>query len=271
MILYFIFSLISYAQLDSRNVVLEELPSKSEKKELLSEKHDIISIRKPKSINSLVEENNKNRQGNLPRYAMRRKIISSAINPVIYAKINEKEKLKGLVRSSILNARINDSIVAYDGSLASVKAVVTDGPYKGYVLFGNATMDKTTKNIAVLFDTLVNSNQEEYQLLAELKSISGVNGITGKIESDYWRYFWTQFALDTAAAGVQSSAEVTRNALGQYQVIPNGENVAKLGLAGGLTKTAERIAERNQYVPEFVKADGPFYVRIAILKQPERK
>ena len=261
---------ISFAQLNSQNVILDELPevSKSIKKNEL--KNDLSKKINNSNNDSAHLFSNKS-IGNLPRNLLRKKIISAAQNPVIYAKLNEKEKHTGLVRSSILNARINDSIIAYEGSITSVKAIVSDGPYKGYVLFGNASMDKVTKHVSVIFDTLLNLQNEEYQFLAELKSVDGVQGIEGKFESDYWRYFWTQFALDTAAASVQSSAEVTRDVLGQYQVKPNSENVLKLGVAGGLSKTAERISERNQYIPEYVKVNGPIYVRVSILKQPEKR
>jgi hypothetical protein len=177
----------------------------------------------------------------------------------------------GLFRSNTLNARINDSIKAYEGSLSSVRAVVTDGQFKGAIFFGNATMDKVTKNVLVNFDTFIPpGSMSTYKTAAELKSQDGSSGIEGRIESDYWRYFWTQIALDTASAAADATTQRAGNSFGTFTVVPGPDSTIKQGIAGGLNKTAERLSERNQYVPEYVVVDGPIFVRISIKEQPER-
>lgn len=259
----FIILNICFAQVPEKDNLLVELPSRTSRSNVVSEV-------KSNTKHSIKHET-QHSQGNLPSYAIRKKVLSNVESPLVIVKTNAKEKFSGLIRSSLLKARINDSIIAYEGSLSSVRAVVNEGPYSGAVLFGNATMDKVTKSAVVTFDTFVPPHSSiVYKFQAEVKAQDGSSGIPGKFESDYWRYFWTQIALDTASASANATTQFTTNAFGQYQLTPGLENIAKQGVASGLAKTADRLSEKNQFIPEYVVVEGPIYIRVAVKEQPEK-
>lgn len=277
MILILLFSLSANAQFAPQSQSVFSLPSKkSDRQSAIAQKETPIDELRNSAVQLESTPRVTKRRINQPTSAavsglrLRSSPLSSSEAPFINVKI-VKEKLPGLIRSSILKARINDSITAYEGSKDPVRAVVTEGPYKGAVLFGNATMDKVTKTAVVAFDTFIPSDsQETFKFLATIKDQDGNTGLTGVVESDYLRYFLTQIALDTASAAADAATQKTQSAFGGYNPVPGPDSTIKQGIAGGLAKTADRIAEKNQPLPEFVKVEGPIYIRVSVLEQPER-
>jgi hypothetical protein len=182
-----------------------------------------------------------------------------------------KEKFKGLQRSAILKARINDSITAYEGSKDPVKATITEGPYRGAVLFGFATMDKVTKNVIVAFDTFIPLNSNEtFKTLATIKDQDGNSGLVGVLESRYWETFFLQFALNSASAAANATTQYSQTSFGNYNAVPGSDSAIKQGLAGGFNKLAEKVERDSVSKPDYTTVQGPIYVRVYILEQPER-
>lgn len=247
----------------------KRVPSGAERRDRSPVEAPLTHVNSSHRANSLLPKSRDEEAGN-KEFVDRPLSTFVAESPIIAVKPIQ-EKFPGLIRSTILKARINDSVVAYDGSKDPVRATVTEGPLKGSVLFGYATMDKVTKSAIVAFDTFVPAGSKDtYKFLATIKDQDGVSGVKGILESDYWTYFFTQLALDTVAAAADATTQKTVSSTGRVNVVPGVDSTVRQGIAGGMAKTAERIAERNQAPPEFVRVDGPIYVRVYVMEQPEK-
>ncbi len=196
--------------------------------------------------------------------------VQSSATPFIEIKLS-KEKFNGLRRSTVVKARISDSITAYEGAKDPVKAVITDGEFKGSILFGTATMDKVTKNAIVAFDTFIpKGSNETYKMLGTIKDQDGNSGLVGVLESRYWETFFLQFGLNTASAAANSTTQYTQTTAGNYNAVPGSDSAIKQGLAGGFNKMAEKVERDSASRQDYTTVQGPVYIRVYILEQPEK-
>lgn len=268
MILILLISICASAQIYTEGKPIFKIPSRAptqERAPSLEAERTPTSAPKRKKITLPVSMPSHDRE-----LITQSRTLDSATSPFIAFKVGS-EKLSSLLRSSILKARISDSIIAYEGSKEPVRAVVTEGDHKGTVLFGNASMDKITKHAIVVFDTLILPDQNQtYRFVGTIKDQDGNSGLSGEVKTDFWKYFGTQAVLDTASAAADATTQRTANVSGTYNVVPGPDSTIRQGIAGGAAKTADRLSDRNQTIREYVQVIGPQYVRVMVLEQPER-
>lgn len=264
-------SMIANAQVPQSSVPAFEVQSRRELPENIapSTPPSKSSLRKPANNLNTVSSNPVSSEDN--SLVVRAQVTANhSVSPFIEMK-GTKEKLKGILRSTILKARINDSITAYEGSKDPVKAIVTEGEHRGATLFGYATMDKVTKNAIIAFDTFIPAGSEvTYKLLATIKDQDGNSGLVGVLESRYWETFFLQFALHSASAAANASTQYSQTAFGNYNAVPGSDSAIKQGVAGGFNKLAEKVERDSSSKPDYTTVQGPVYVRVYILEQPEK-
>lgn len=264
---------LANAQVPQAPVPAFEVQSRTKPETLnteVQEKVDTPIKRKPALNRPQTIEKGKASKDSDILYVQSRQIANLSASPFIEIK-GAKEKFKDLQRSTILKARINDSITAYDGSKDPVKATITDGEYRGSTLFGYATMDKVTKNVVVVFDTFIpQQSKETYKMLATIKDQDGNSGLVGVLESHYWETFFLQFALNSASAAANATTQYSQTSFGNYNAVPGSDSAIKQGLSGGFNKLADKVERDNAAKPDYSTVQGPVYIRVYVLEQPEK-
>ena len=210
-------------------------------------------------------------EGNLPYYALRDAPPTHYQSGIVMPQTKSLgERLEGLNVGDLLKCRISQSFKAYDKSQIPIRAVVTDGRFKGGVLIGEASMDQKAKVVKITFTELRTQNDQLYSFSGGVFAKTSEE-LTGEYETHYWQYFWSEALLAATSGYAQSTVERSKNALGQYETENNPDNAAKLGVAAGLSTTVRELSERGRSAPEFIRIEGPIFIEVMVLKEATKK
>lgn len=208
--------------------------------------------------------------GNLPSYSIRKGELAKAQNGIILPQSkNLTEVLESLHIGDILKCRISQSFKAYENSQIPLRAIITEGKFKGGLLIGMASMDAKTKVIRINFTEIRTSNNDLYSFTGGVFAKSGAE-LEGEYETHYWRYFWSEALLSATSGYAQGTIERSKNAFGQYETENTPENAAKIGVANGVSTTVKELSDRAKSAPEFTKIEGPIFVEVMVLKEAHK-
>lgn len=208
--------------------------------------------------------------GNLPQYLVRGKPVGNidTKNAIIYPTLGSLNT-SGIEEGDTFECIIEQDIKAYVGSKSPVKAEIVNGPHKGKIFIGNATMDQKTKNVLVWFSTLRDLDQNtKHEVLASIHNPSGELGLVGTHHSHYWRYFFATIMSRAAEGYAQASVERNQNVWGNFQQVPNHKNAGKIAVAEAASSTTDVIDQRMKQIPEYTLKKGPIRARIFITQKP---
>lgn len=272
----FMTSLNVRAQSLATEDVLEELaPAKAKTKEG-NESTDVkasvqpkVSLPKHRDISSPTKSHSLQRKesedGNLPSYARRTQPAFEFESPTIVPKNSDFDKHVEIKPGDVLKAVINHNIVAYPGSKSPVTARVLEGKFKGSTILGEASLDASTKRINVTFRSIRPLKEKEpYTLTGILLADDGLMGIEGIYESNYWTYFWAETLANTVSGFADATTKKTQSVWGSSTPDPGVDPAARQGVAHGLSKTAEKLAEKGRNVLERSTAYAPTIIQITI-------
>lgn len=271
MIHLILYSMMCFAQVPTSEKVLDELPNRVESvpkktstaSEVKIEKAATISVgRKPATkVSVKIQENS-----NLPSYAHRKGAVEFN-SPVIYNKTTDFRTNPRIKPGDTLKAIINHSIKAYPDSQAPVTARVIEGEFKGSLLLGTASMDKTTKRIDINFTSIRSTSEAtSFDITGLTQSEDGQLGVEGIYESKYWEYFWAETLANSVAAAADATTQKTQTQFGGFLPTPGIDSSVRQGVAVGMARTAERLGERARSQPEITTATGPILINVIITK-----
>lgn len=205
-------------------------------------------------------------QGNIePRNG----VFEAQEDPIKLPITKGKDKKLNLYRGDILKARINQDIIAYEGSISPIRGIVTEGSFKGSYVIGNATMDTKTKSISIFFDTLrLKESDNEFKIEAYVQAANGTTGIIGEYESHYWSYFWAEVLANGVSGYAEASKDRENSIYGFSKAEVSPQNSALGAISESAKSTAEKFRERSRIAPEFSKSSGPHNIQIFLIKGP---
>jgi hypothetical protein len=179
-------------------------------------------------------------------------------------------KLKGVRVGDVLSAVIEDQIEVWPGVSSPVRAFVIRGAYRGAIASGLATIDPSRKKIMIAFDKLrlPGGADSVYALKAQVRELSGRNGLAGNYHSESGKFLVGEMLAGTAAGFADATIQRTQNAQGNYVQEPSLSNAAQTGLAVALSHRAERFAKQEEQAPEWTELDGYQEVQIFVLADP---
>ena len=211
------------------------------------------------------------KQGNLPGYAVRSSTSNgSSSSQILLAKTKSPGKDLHLKIGDILQARINQDILGYEGSLSPVRAMITKGRHKGAYFVGNATLDPKTKHILVRFTHFRSKDDKtEATLEATVHSPTGRLGVIGRYNSNYWNFFWAEVLSRAVSGYASTSRQESKTAWGQNQIENTPDNAGKTALSQSAQASAERFKEESMKAPSYTVVSGPSEVQIFIIKPPK--
>ena len=239
--------------------VVSESPKRSVNSSTSAPKAD--RTRRPKAN---IKSNDIEEIGNLPRYSLRKRNSEEISAPLIIPKNEDFNRHKDLLLGDTLRVSIPQNIVAYNNSKSPITGTVIEGNLKGASVFGEATMDMTTKRVNITITSIrPKKSKKSFSLNGSVLSEDGLLGIEGKYESDYWNYFWAEAITNTVAGFAEAAVPAYPSVLGN---IPEHgiESAAKKGAAHGLKNTADRLGDRMNTAPEMTTVTGPTLVTITI-------
>lgn len=210
--------------------------------------------------------------GNLPAEYRGRAISSfrASENPVILPSSAQKAVFPGLPFGEALDAEIPESVIAFPESKAPVRAVVSRGKLKGAILLGEATLEKNSKRITVEFKKFrLSQKSESFSLQAVAMDRQGILGLGGNYQSGEAKYFSAELIAALAAGYADASVERNVTPFGHTQEPNTTANAGRKAVAGALSRTADRFAEKVRSATEFSVLEGPVAIRILIQDQPK--
>lgn len=217
--------------------------------------------KRPKVI---IKSNDTLENGNLPRYSLRKRNSEEISTPLIVPKNEDFNRHKDLLLGETLRVSIPQNIVAYNNSKSPITGTVIEGTLKGASVFGEATMDMTTKRVNISITSIRPKKlQKSFSLNGSVLSEDGLLGIKGKYESHYWNYFWAEAVTNTVAGFAEAAVPAYPSVLGNISE-HSLESSAKKGVAHGLKNTADRLGDRMNTAPEITTVTGPTIVTVTI-------
>lgn len=266
-----------FGQLNPTNVDLETLPSRDT--QIKSATSNTITPAIPQTSNGKsgrripaaqkdhATSSPTQNGGNLPAYARRTESVEQIRSPSMTPKNADFDSLVGLKRGDVLRAVIQKNLAAYPGSKAPITARVIEGKFKGAFLYGQATLDQTTKRANIEFSSIRPlRSSEAYSFTGELTSADGIMGLEGEYETSYWTYLFAEAATNMVAGFARGSTPYSQTQLGNYTQEPGIKAQATNAVAEGLASTAERIGNRTKNAPEITTVQGPVIVDIIVTK-----
>ena len=254
----FLMSELSIAQVRS-NLFTKSEPSK--KAEAIKQPLNVKETKKNQTVKLV---------GNLPSYLLSRIRFNSEESPIILPTNKQGIRNYDLNSGDVVNARIEESLIAFSDSKAPIRAVITSGKLKGSILLGEASLEKNSKRILVDFKKLRSINGTQlWSVQAAGLDQTGIYGIEGKLISGEEKYFAAEFLAAGAAGYADATIKRDQNALGNYVEEPGVNTVAKKALSGAFSRTADRFSEKLKSVPEYSVLEGPFEIRVLIIDQPK--
>lgn len=208
--------------------------------------------------------------GNLPGEYQRRSAFRITENPVILPQSPQKVVFPGLPFGEVLEAQISESVIAFPDAKAPVRAIVSRGKLKGAILLGEATLEKNSKRIAIEFKKLRGPQKiEAFGVQAVALDAQGILGLKGKYQSGEAKYFSAELIAALAAGYADASVERNVTPFGQTQEPNTAANAGRKAVAGALSRTADRFAEKVRAATEYSVLEGPVAIRILIQDQPK--
>ncbi|GEM_PF-2052248 len=260
-ILYlFIFPLITQAQIRSnlfqKPEVIAEIKTQSKKTD---PKRNIKKIK-----------DNPTDNGNLPLYYMGRPVLPTDQSPIVLPISKQSILNNNLLLGEVVTAEIKESLIAFAEAKSPIRAIIESGKLKNSVLVGEATLEKNSKRILILFNKLRSDNSSQtFQLVGNVLDEKGILGIKGTLISGEEKYFAAEFLAGAAAGYADATVEREQNAFGGYTEKPGADTFSKKALSQALSKTATRFAEKLNSVPEYSVLQGPFKILVLITEQPK--
>lgn len=252
-------------------LILSSLATDIAGKEVISDLKSIegekIDWRQKKSI-ALKPATTKRISGNIPNIDRSSANSESQVerSPVIRPNPKVRSYNIPVNIGDLYECRIYQDIIGYVGSVSPVRAEIIEGPLKGHIFIGNATMDPKTKNILVEFHKIRSQDGRSIvNTTATVHSSSGALGLEGSTSSHYWRYFFAS-VLSAAAQGYsEATVQRQRDFFGQFQNTPTTDSAGKIGVAEGFSQTADLMAENMKSAPEFTTVKGPIRTKVFII------
>lgn len=212
----------------------------------------------------------KDEKGNLPSYYSKySRNPSFGENPVIVPTQLRKQIFSGVRLGDTIPARIDSGLLAFPDSKVPVRAVVTQGPFKGSVFLGEASLEKNSKRIMVQFNRFRPERETtSYSMSGNAYAVDGMLGLEGKHHSGEAKYFTAELIAAFAAGYADSLVEREKTPFGQTIEEPSVANAGRKATANAMSRTADRFAEKTRTASEFVTLTGPVRIDILIQDQP---
>ncbi len=208
--------------------------------------------------------------GNLPPRLIRKDTLglASSQDPIQFPELAKMNK-SGIDVGDIFDCEISQDIKAYVGSISPIVAKVINGPQKGLLFVGNATMDPKTKDIVIEFNKMRDlSESTKHSVKATIHDSNVQIGLQGTLHSKYWQYFFATVLSRSAEGYAQASVQRDRNIFGSYQEVPSAENAGKVAVTQAAASTADIIADGLKNLPEFVTRKGPMITKVFVIETP---
>lgn len=205
---------------------------------------------------------------NIPSDLIRSDSIDREFNsPEVETSPIVEKKLLGLIKGSVLDAVIEQDILAYPDSKAPVMALVTfPESFRNARLMGLATLDTETKRILIDFQSLIlPGDTTSYAFKGITTERSGKLGLKGIHKTEFWKWLWAEALTRTTGGVIEASAERDSTVFGPIKEI-TPENVAKSGAAKGLESISEKFAEKKGRSTEFTEVSGPTSISISVIE-----
>lgn len=207
--------------------------------------------------------------GNLPSYYQKRNHFVADGSPIVLPTKPQSVLLGKLPSGEVINAYIKESLIAFSEVKAPIRAIITSGQLKGSILLGEATLEKNSKRILVIFNKLISeSNYQSWNLQGHALDYKGILGIEGRLVSGEGKYFAAEFLASAAAGYADATISREQTPYGGYVEKPGADTFSKKALASAMSKTADRFSEKLKAVPEYAVLEGPFEFQILITEQP---
>ena len=208
---------------------------------------------------------------NLPTYlALVNQIDFVADGPgVIYPEDKLGDELKGAHRGDRYWAVIDQTLTVSSHDSNPVVATISQGPFEGAVLYGSASLDPALKRVFIEFSSIRPCNsQVEYDFKAEVLNEKGDRGLEGEYSAGDTAAFIAEVGTAASAGYADATINRSQTAFGSYVQEPSVSNNIKQGIVTGLSKAAERSAERARNAPESTHIEGPIRIQVLIKVQP---
>lgn len=202
--------------------------------------------------------------GNLPTYYLSTSRESTE-SEIIQPKQDAKSKFDALIPGSVLEARIEHSVIAFPDEVSPVVATIQTPGFRNIKLIGESRLEKNSKRIFIDFKKLVSGNIS-YEIVAKAITLDSGPGLIGKYHTQEKKLFMGDFLSSFAAGYFEGTIPKKTNALGQTEPDSSVESALKKGMAAGSMATAQRFREKLKTAPEFSELHGPMLLQVLILE-----
>lgn len=175
-------------------------------------------------------------------------VVNSKFNPdssnEIIPKTPTIHKYKNVKPGDLIDAELEEPILAFPDSKTPVRAVVRWGALKGLILLGEASLEKNSKKVAINFDRLVSPEKEVFPIKAYAL-------VEGDYHTNADKMFLAEFLSAAASGYVDASIERSQNAYGNYVDRPGYNTYSKKALGVAMEKSSQRFAEFQRMAASF--------------------
>jgi hypothetical protein len=157
---------------------------------------------------------------------------------------------------------ILENMIGYGDSVRSVRGQVISGPLRGYIVLGNVSMDKKTKELLVDFNKIRSrTGKKRHKFKAEMR-------LKGRHETNFWNYFWASVGANAIGGFAEGSKDREHTIVGSKAVV-SPENMVKNSVARAGSAGANIFAEELKNYPEFTVVIGPVIENAIISEEPD--
>ncbi len=193
-------------------------------------------------------------------------------NPIVQASGVVFRELRAFMPGDLVFARVPHSVIAFGEAKAPVSARITHSDGRAYVLMGEATLEKASKRILLNFTGIRDlASDETYAISAQGLALDGTLGLEGEYISGESKLFAAEILAAGAAGFADASVTRNTNVMGQVNDENSLDTKSKKAVGSALSRTADRMAEKQKQSPEYSVLSGPVPLQILFLETPKRK
>lgn len=229
---------------------------------------EVAASREVQSAAPKAKVMSRHQEGNLDTEIKGNIIPQAEGSHVILPSAKVKLTHPGLRPGESVTAVIEESLIAFPDSKIPVRARVAQGPLKGSVFLGEASLEKNSKRITIEFKRFLAKGEEnEYAVLGQAHDSKGILGVEGEYVTKEGKYFVAEFFAAFAAGMADASIKRSQNAWGNYVEEPGIDTTTKSAGAAALSKSADRLAERARSGEAYAILEGPIVIKVLVLER----
>lgn len=198
---------------------------------------------------------------------MARAHSDDASGTIIVPNIKSGMKYTKIKPGEVVEAEVMETLIALPDMKVPARAVIKNGPLKGTIFLGEASLEPNTKRVLVDFKGVRPPGDEDvYDIDGKALDLTGAIGIEGEYNSQEAKLFSAQFFLSLVTGWTEASISRDKNAWGTYQDVPGADTQAKRAVGEATSKSAERFAEKVKSAPAYSVVRGPTLIQVMILR-----